>query len=777
MLSRRCATCMIAVAVVALVPSVTRAQPLVTPVRVGDPDAPLKLTVWAQQDYSHLAALSPIAEAFKSAFADWAAANRGVQIEVSVMPALEQHKAKLLLAAAAGRLPDIASIDSFWLPLFAEGNHLQPLNEYWPAEDRADFLPFTIDTLSDASGNVLGLWHETDCRALFYRKDLVPVPPRTWNELIDIASRIAKERGIAGYLYNGGRWEGTVFDHLAMFWGQGGELVDEAGRPVFGLPPYRDALVRVLAFLRDTVTSGASPRSVLGNNDYKQLSAAAMAGDAAMFLGGNWQVNELKDGLPPAEFAKWGIAPIPQYEPGASATGTGGWVWVVFTRDPDKRRAAAQFILDVEAPDHAARISQATGHLPVRRSVYDRYPVFRQEPFPTFSKMLLSGRARPAVPIYNAISRELQLAIGYAIEGARSPEEAADQAFRVVSEEDARRRSSLSSDPAHPRFGDASPGHRARIDPIAWIPALLAAVCGAFLLTLAGSGRNRVWLGATILLVSIFLLYPVLELVRVAFTDLAVPGGTYEYTLHGFESLGADAQFYSMIGVTLIFVFFCVSLQLGLGLLLAWLFDAAERRRVIGALPARVAVVSAWVIPGVLIGVIWKILLVENRAGIVNYWLAQLGLGPAPLLSSSTLALVSVIVANTWRGTAFSMLMQYAGLRRIPRELHEAADLEGTSGWQRLRWVILPEVAPIVLLNLLLISIYTLNTFDLILPLTGGGPARRTEVVSLYMYRSAFFDLDSGKAAAIAVVMLAVNAALAWGAVRLMVRHTAGAAR
>ena len=252
---------------------------------------------------------------------------------------------------------------------------------------------------------------------------------------------------------------------------------------------------------------------------------------------------------------------------------------------------------------------------------------------------------------------------------------------------------------------------------------------------------------------------------------MGAPGTAYRYTLLGFRALAEDPQFRAMIGVTLLFVLASVALQLALGLLLAWLFDAAERRRVLGALTARVAVVSAWVIPGVLIGVIWKILLIENRSGIVNYWLAQLGLGPAPLLSSGSLALASVIVANTWRGTAFSMLMQYAGLRRIPRELHEAADLEGLSAWQRLRWVILPPVAPVILLNLLLITIYTLNTFDMILPLTGGGPARRTEVVSLYMYRSAFYDLESGKAAAIAVVMLAINAALAWGAVTMMVRR------
>ena len=133
------------------------AQQLVTPVRIGNPDAPMRLTVWAQQDYSHLAALPSIAQAFDLVFNEWATANPGVQLEMSMMPALEQHKAKLLLAAASGRLPDVASIDSFWLPLFLEGGHLQPLNQYWPADDRADFLPFTIDTLSDRAGNIYGV--------------------------------------------------------------------------------------------------------------------------------------------------------------------------------------------------------------------------------------------------------------------------------------------------------------------------------------------------------------------------------------------------------------------------------------------------------------------------------------------------------------------------------------------------------------------------------------------------------------------------------------------
>ena len=126
-----------------------------TPVRVGRPDAPLTLTVWAQQDYSHLAARPAIARVFTSVFDDWARAHRDVQLRLSVMPALEMHKAKLQLAAAAGRLPDVASIDSFWLPLVADD--VQPLDDYWPEQDRSDFLPFTTETLSDRAGRVRGL--------------------------------------------------------------------------------------------------------------------------------------------------------------------------------------------------------------------------------------------------------------------------------------------------------------------------------------------------------------------------------------------------------------------------------------------------------------------------------------------------------------------------------------------------------------------------------------------------------------------------------------------
>jgi multiple sugar transport system substrate-binding protein len=757
------------------------AQDLVTPVRVGYPDAPMTLSVWAQQDYSHLAARPAIASTFTDVFTDWARTHRDVQLRLSVMPGLELHKAKLQLAAAANRLPDIASIDSFWLPLLAD--HVQPLDAYWPADDQADLLPFTIQTLS-RGGHVYGLWHETDCRVLFYRKDLVPTPPRTWDELLSDASRLSRERHVAGYLYNAGRWEATVFDHLAMFWAQGAELVDAGGRPIFGEGANRTAMLRLLGFLRDTIAQGASPRSVLGHNDYQQLTGAAIAGDVAMFLGGNWQLKDLESGLPPDEFAKWDIAPIPQADAATRSTGTGGWVWVVFARDPERQRAAIEFIRSVEAPAHAARISEATGHLPVRRSVYRDFPIFSQDRwYRRFGEMLVDGHARPTVAIYPAISQQLQLAIGDVVSGAKPPEAALEAAWTAVNAEYAR------------QTARAAGTRNARVDLIAWLPILIAFLLplvflwrGSSFRSAKASRSNRRWnariypsdaavwwLLPAVGLVALILIYPMLDLIRLSFTDSTVAGTRYTYSTASYRDLAADASFYRMAGITVIFVAASVALQLAAGFGLAWLIDAARRRHAPGTLVARVAVVSAWVMPGVLVGVLWKILLIENRSGIINYYLSLAGLGPLPLISSPTLALVSVIVANVWRGCAFSMILQYAGLQRVPRELHEAADLEGLSAWQRLRWLLIPQLAPVIIVNLVLITIASFNTFDLIIPLTGGGPARQTEVISLFMYRLGFFDLDAGRAAAVAVAMLGVNLSLAWAASRLILRGTTDA--
>ena len=583
------------------------------------------------------------------------------------------------------------------------------------------------------------------------------MPPKTWDELIATASRIAREKHVAGYLYNAGRWEAAVFDHLGMFWGQGGQLVDDAGQPVFGEPPNREKMVRVLSFLRETLTSGASPRAVLGHNDYQQLTSAAIAGDAAMFLGGNWQLANLREGLPPAEFAKWDAAPIPQAPGAQEMTGTGGWVWVMFAKDPARQRASAEFLQFVESRANAGRILEVTGQLPrppqhlPRRALLPRGPLVRE--------VRRDGRARPGAAGRAPVPRDLRAAP--ARRGLRRGrrQDAGGRARRRLAR--GAGGSGTSARRARARVRGRSRGRP---------PDGAGRLGAAALLWPRRGAASPVWLAPALVVIAALVAFPMLDLVRLSFTNTRTHGLAYAYTLESYRGVLGDPAFPGMVAVTLVFLVTSVTLQMGMGLAIAILLDAARRHRARLTLTARIAVVSAWIIPGVLVGVLWRILLIENRSGIVNYWLSRLGQGPLPLVSSGPLALASLIIANAWRGCAFSMILLFAGLQRIPRELHEAADLEGLGAWGRFRVVLLPPLRPVLALNLALVTIQTLNTFDLILPLTGGGPARRTEVVSLFMYRSAFASMEAGRAAAVAVILLALNLGLAFLAARLIQR-------
>ena len=205
---------------------------------------------------------------------------------------------------------------------------------------------------------------------------------------------------------------------------------------------------------------------------------------------------------------------------------------------------------------------------------------------------------------------------------------------------------------------------------------------------------------------------------------------------------------------TFIFVIVGIGLQLILGFTIALVLN----KRLLGSTIVRTIVLSAWVIPGVVIGIVWRILLDESSSGILTYFFSEvLGTGTPAFLSSPNLALASVIMADTWRGTAFSMILQYAGLQRIPTQLYEAAKIDGASGWQQLLFITLPQLRPILFVNIVLITIYGFNTFDMLMALTGGGPGLSTEVLSLHIYRVIFQFSRLGRGAAAAVVMLAIN--------------------
>lgn len=266
------------------------------------------------------------------------------------------------------------------------------------------------------------------------------------------------------------------------------------------------------------------------------------------------------------------------------------------------------------------------------------------------------------------------------------------------------------------------------------------------------------WIAPAILFLLLFRLYPLFEAVRMSFTNMKLTELGAEYVgVESYMQILSSPSFWTMARITVIFVVASVVLQIVLGMILALAIDYGVREKLYGSVSTRIAVLSAWVIPGIVIGILWKIMLIEANYGVVNFMLLQLGFDVVSFLSDPQMALVSTITANTWRGTAFSMIMLYAGLQQVPTHLYDAARVDGARALQRFRYVTLPQIKSVVFINLVLITIYTLNTFDMIMSLTGGGPGHATEVLALFMYFEGFERFDIGQAAAVAVMMLVVN--------------------
>ena len=269
------------------------------------------------------------------------------------------------------------------------------------------------------------------------------------------------------------------------------------------------------------------------------------------------------------------------------------------------------------------------------------------------------------------------------------------------------------------------------------------------------------WLAPmTLLLLAVFV-YPIVEIARLSFTDVGLIEPVEDYTLASYADVLGSAAFAQTLQVTFVFVLVSIVFQILLGMAIALLIDEAGRRGLRGTVITRTAVLTAWAIPGVVIGIIWSLLYQETTSGILNYGLSLLGFsGQVPFLSDPTIALASVIVANVWRGTAFSMILCYAGLQTVSRDVLEAAKIDGAGYWRSFRSIVLPLMLPILTTTIIIVTVETFNTFDMVLALTGGGPGTATEVLALRIYSQIFELLNLGNGAALGMVLMLINIAM-----------------
>ncbi len=252
------------------------------------------------------------------------------------------------------------------------------------------------------------------------------------------------------------------------------------------------------------------------------------------------------------------------------------------------------------------------------------------------------------------------------------------------------------------------------------------------------------WLAGTIL-------YPLMAAINLSFQNVGIIGTGGQYIgLENYSKVLGSGKFWDAFKRSLVWV-------IGNGLfqtVAAFATALILKQRFSGRGIARVWVILSWIVPTVVVVIIWRWML-GTSGGIVNYLLVALGITPEPVafFGSPNTAMISVMLINSWRWFPLMAVILLASMQNIPQELYEAAAVDGASPFQRFLNVTLPGLQPVLFVMGLVGTLWSFNVFDVIWLLTGGGPSSGTTTLPVYIYEMAFKKYRLSRAAAASVLV------------------------
>lgn len=274
----------------------------------------------------------------------------------------------------------------------------------------------------------------------------------------------------------------------------------------------------------------------------------------------------------------------------------------------------------------------------------------------------------------------------------------------------------------------------------------------------ARSTRRRLpvapWLfmGPSLLILGVFVLYPILRSLYMSFFTWTVGATAQPFVgLGNYVKLFHDPQFWNALRVTMEYTVVSVVALIVLGFVAALLLERDSlANRIVRSVFFFPTVVSL-----VTMGLVWKFML-DPSIGFVDGVLAAVGLPSPAWLTSTGLALPTVIFVGVWKSVGFAMILFVAGLKGVPVDRYEAARIDGANRLQTIWSITLPSIRPTMLFTTMILTIQSFQVFDLVYVMTGGGPLYRTDSLVNLMYRDGFVNYDTGYAAAISWVLFAI---------------------
>jgi multiple sugar transport system permease protein len=276
------------------------------------------------------------------------------------------------------------------------------------------------------------------------------------------------------------------------------------------------------------------------------------------------------------------------------------------------------------------------------------------------------------------------------------------------------------------------------------------------------AARSRLYafalLAPAIVVVLLVIVYPLVVAGQMSFYDVQVfrrdRGFTGTPGLFNYRDMVENAAFWRSLRVTLGYVFWGTVGSFGIGLFTAVLLNQPFRGRFL----ARILVMMPWPIPGVVAATIFMWMF-NSSFGVINYLLLQVGLIEAsiPWFTRAGPAFLAVTVATIWKGYPFFTVTLLAGMQSIPKELFEAARVDGASAVQQFRHITLAALRPVIGISLVISTLWLFRVFDIIFVMTGGGPSGATETLAIQIYREAFQYFQMSYAAAVGMVTLLLS--------------------
>lgn len=607
----------------------------------------------------------------------------------------------------------------------------------WPddATNWAAYHPTTVESVT-VNGRRLGIPLAYKSVVLFYNTSIIKTPPATTDELIEQATAHTNPAdGTFGLVYQATNF----YMHAGWLFGHGGGIFD--GEEVALETP---ANIASIAFVEDLVLK---KKIVPEESTGVLVTQLFNDGKAAFAINGPWFLGELKPGLP------YAMAPLPVVSSTGKPASPFLTVDVAFVSSQTPQPEAAQAFAKFLAEDEPAVLRATKGLQPVATlSAYERPEVKALDALTVFRRQLDASIPMPNNPKMRSVWEPAETALRQVMRGAATPQQALHSAQRRVQ-----------------IFTRPAPDPQSPLGTILFVTLAALGLAGYLYkkhrgTQLAARAKRNLpayaYIAPAMLAMLVLVVTPFV--VGSAVSLFAHQEGNFTFVgLSNFISILTSKEFgltdplsfwYTLVVTvvwTLTNVFFHVTIGLGLALMLRspWL-------RLKGVY--RVLLIVPWAVPNYITALIWRGMF-HKQFGAINGLLTWLGAEPVSWFSQFSTAFAANLATNVWLGFPFMMVVTLGALQAIPRDLEEAAEVDGATKWQRFRHITLPLLRPALVPAIVLGTVWTFNSFNIIYLVSQGEPDGGTEILISEAYKWAFARQEQyGYAAAYAVLIFFV---------------------